>query len=148
MRLSGQVRGNAPRFAASPSGTTFTYNAAGTPLTVTDALGRVTTTAYGLDGEVTSVTLPDSSTQSYGYDAAGRATSFTNADGKVTACSYGNSGQLLSKTEPGGLTTSFAYDDGRLLSSTLPARCASHYAPATCCSYSAAYSPPSASNSA
>ena len=52
--------------------TSYTYNALGLPITVTDALGNQTTYAYDDKGRQLSVTDAEGGVTSFEYDAVGR----------------------------------------------------------------------------
>ena len=60
-----------------PRRSTITYDAAGRPEVLTDALMRGVTFAYDAVDRVTAQTLPDARTIGFGYDANGNATSLT-----------------------------------------------------------------------
>ncbi|MEV6964417.1 LamG-like jellyroll fold domain-containing protein [Hamadaea sp. NPDC051192] len=114
--------------------TTNAYDAKGNATTVTDPLGRVTTTVY-TDGTTTaaylgglapaglpaSVTKPSGATETIEYYANGDVGRVTTPAGKVTTYEFDNLGRKLSETEvtttfPNGLKTTYTYDDaGRVL---------------------------------
>jgi RHS repeat-associated protein len=102
--------------------TSTTYNAAGNPVSSTNALGHVTTMAYagadGAAGRVTSMTAPTGLATSYTYDARGRLLSTTQAAGTSTLASlytYTPSGQLASAALPSGHQISYQYDAAQRL---------------------------------
>src|SRR5262249_34397821 len=119
--------------------TTYDYDATGNRTTVTDPLGRVTTTAYttattpAVGGGVTkpglplTVTSPGGAVQTFQYYANGDTANVTDAAGKVTTFTYDGLGRLASRTEttstfPAGLTTTIGYDkQNRVTSQTAPA---------------------------
>jgi RHS repeat-associated protein len=79
------------------------YDPLGRPATLTDPLGRVTTTSYDPYGRPRTRSLPATG------DAGPSVTSFT----------YDRDGELRSQTGPTGATTSYTYDDlGRQLTQT------------------------------
>ncbi|MFD7379997.1 DUF6531 domain-containing protein [Streptomyces mirabilis] len=130
-------------------GFSYTYDAAGQPLTRTLADGNTISYTYDGDGR-TATMVADSKTTSYGYDAAGHLTSTTlpntetetrqyNRNGQVTAVTSAKAGTAVTTTSlalsPGGLPVSMnvsragvgsggwdlTYDDaGRLTSSCAP----------------------------
>jgi len=86
--------------------TDFTYDAHGNVATVTDALGRTTTTAY----EATK-TFPASvanalgHSQSFTYDnKTGKILTSTDPNGQVTTSEYDGFGRLTKVTGPGGIS--------------------------------------------
>lgn len=107
----------------------LTYNAAGQPLTISDANGVVTTltydarqrlTSHSIAGEVTSfeywptgllkkITLPDSSSLSYTYDDAHRLTAMTDGEGNRIAYTLDAAGNRTQEN---------VYDPGNALART------------------------------
>ena len=71
--------------------TTYTYDAAGNPLTVTTANGEAVT--------------------GYAYDHLGNLTTMTDAMGQKETHTYDLNGNLLTTTDRNGNVTTFAYDD-------------------------------------
>ncbi|MGH3078100.1 MAG: DUF6531 domain-containing protein [Gaiellaceae bacterium] len=97
---------------------TFTYDAAGNRVTMTDGQGTETRTYDGLDRPLT--VLRGSSTFSYVYDAAGNVTRRAYPGGVVTDYTYDALDRLTAVTS-GGQTTSYAYDvSSNLVQTTLP----------------------------
>ncbi len=103
---------------------TYTYNAKGQVLSVTDAVGAVTDYAYDAFGNLQTVTAPsnnDSGTRpvtTYGYDAVGRVTSVTDPLGKTTSYIYDALDRITSVTLPPpsagstlNFTTTYSYDN-------------------------------------
>ena len=108
----------------APNGatTTYTYDSAGNPLTMRNALGHVTTMAYagpdGQAGRVTSMTAPTGLVTNYTYDPRGRLLSLTQVAGTATlatAYTYTPSGQLASAVLPSGHAISYSYDAAQRL---------------------------------
>ncbi|UII55673.1 DNRLRE domain-containing protein [Cytobacillus spongiae] len=109
---------------------------------VTDPLGRTTTTIQDKYGNTTSVTDPALNTinytydlrnlltqvkdakgniTSYDYDANGNLITATNAAMKQTLFTYNAQNQLSTRKEPLGQTTSFVYDEnGNTTETVLP----------------------------
>ncbi|MBT8225662.1 MAG: hypothetical protein KJO75_09220, partial [Dactylosporangium sp.] len=119
--------------------TTYAYDEQGNRTSVTDALGRVTTTGYtdgttvaAADGGFAPAGLPSTLTtagnaqQTVTYFANGDVASVTDPAGKVTSMTYDGLGRALTSTDvtdthPEGLTTSVTYDGlGRVLAQTDP----------------------------
>lgn len=118
--------------------TTFTYSTSGQPLTSTNAVGAVTTSAYTAGTEaaigggtepaglLASTTDPLGNVTSYAYDSAGDLAKETDPSGLVTNYTYDGLGRMLSQTQvsdtfPSGLTEAFTYDgNGRELTDTGP----------------------------
>ena len=113
--------------------TTYGYDTYGNRTTVTDPLGRVTTTAY-TDGTTVAaadggfapaglpmtVTTPGGAKQSVVYFHSGDVATVTDPAGKVTAFTYDGMGRVLTKKEtttafPAGLTNSFTYHKSGLV---------------------------------
>jgi len=119
--------------------TTHAYDAKGNPTTVTDPLGRVTSTTY-TDGTTVAVnggyappglpatvTKPSGASDKIEYYANGEVARTTTPTGKIITFTYDNLGRKLTETEvtsgyPNGQTTTFSYDaQGRELTQTDPA---------------------------
>ena len=115
-----------------------TYDANGRPLTLTDASGNVTAYGYhsatGLvasttnpDGgratysyssstaggftffDLTGITYPDGTTESFQYDTNGNVLSRIDRNGKQYSATYNSHGQMLTLTDPLGATTTWTY---------------------------------------
>jgi len=91
--------------------TTYTYDASGRRLTVTDGNGHTTTTAYDGDGNVASMTDAAGHTTTYGYDPADQRTTTTLPDASVSTTQYTADGQVEKQTDANGNATSYTYDD-------------------------------------
>ena len=103
---------------------TFTYNAYGQPISVTDAAGSVTTLSYdSVTKAVSTVTHPRNSTGGANpfyqltHDLLGRTTSVTDPLGRLTSASYDDldriTSLMLPKPSPGSTLEfdySYAYD--------------------------------------
>lgn len=94
---------------SDPSGNTVTFqwDAALRLVSVTDALGQVTTLQYAHPGDpfaVTSVTDPFSRTALIGYDTENRINSLTDQIGLTSTFTYQADGFLTSMTTPYGTT--------------------------------------------
>lgn len=89
--------------------TTYTYDADGDPLTVTDAAGKTTYT-YNQFGQPLTATDPLNGVTTNVYDARGNLLSTTDRTGGVQAFAYDARGLLQSATDPRGKTTQFEYD--------------------------------------
>src|SRR5260221_5847018 len=91
----------------------FTYDAQLRLVAVTDAIGQVTTLAYGLPQDVwkiTTVTDPFGRVASLAYDEAGRVQRITDVIGFWSAFTYAPDGFLTSLTTPYG-TSRFTVSD-------------------------------------
>ncbi len=102
--------------------TSYDYNTAGDPTTVTSPSGSVTTTTYvgGVSGmgRVATQQAPGKPTAtSFTYDALGRIKTVTDPLGRVVVeNTYDDAGQLVSAKDAKLRTTSYGYDDaGQLL---------------------------------
>ena len=99
---------------------TFTYDAMGQQLTMTDASGTTTNT-YDVLGRVTSEINGRGNKLSYEYDAANRRTAMVDPENGRTLYAYADNGWLMSLTNPQNGVTSYTYDNvGRELTKTLP----------------------------
>jgi len=118
--------------------TSFGYDTHGNRTTVTDALGRVTTTTFtdgtseAVDGGTVPAGLPTTiltaggAKQTVHYYASGDLADLTDPAGKTVTFGYDGIGRLLTETEytdtyPDGLVTSHTYDSlGREVTLTEP----------------------------
>lgn len=97
---------------------TKTYNQFGEVLTITDALGAVTSITYNDQGTPLSITDPLNHTTTYDANSLGQLVSVTDARGKLTSFDYDH-GNLVTSTDSLGHASQFAYDTrGRLLTVT------------------------------
>jgi len=113
-----------PHTSANPAGgtTTWTYDPAGNPLTITDPVGVTATYSYTPAGKEATVSYSGSAAHSItlGYDADGSKVSMTDATGTITS-TYDPFGELTSATNGHGQTTGYAYDaDGNTTGITYP----------------------------
>jgi RHS repeat-associated protein len=93
----------------------MTFNSAGQPLTVKDALNNQTQFGY-LAGDLKSITDPLNRTTNRFTDALGRLVSITDPAGEFTELTYNPLNQVLTTANPIGGVTSFTYDgNGNLL---------------------------------
>ena len=90
--------------------TRYEYDAAGSLLKQTDALGNATTYTYNENGQVAGVTDAEGGTIRYAYDSRGNVASVTDPEGGVTKFQYDLSGNLSKVTDAEGNTTSYSYD--------------------------------------
>ncbi|TAK07103.1 MAG: hypothetical protein EPO39_07280 [Candidatus Manganitrophaceae bacterium] len=103
--------------------TSYRFSAAGYPMEITDAAGRVTRfeRAQGTN-LLTSVTDPAGRVTEYTYDAAGNVATIKDPAGKTTSFTYEPAfNRLATLTDPLNHPTTFAYDpQGNLLTVTDP----------------------------
>jgi RHS repeat-associated protein len=110
----------------TPSGvrtlvTSTTYDAAGRPLTVTDAGGNTTRTEYDDLGRQSATVDALGRRTEFAYDDRGQLVRTTFADGTFTAASYDAAGHRVSSTDRAGLVTNYVYDAlGRLTDTIEP----------------------------
>ncbi|MCH7557106.1 MAG: RHS repeat protein [Planctomycetes bacterium] len=111
--------------------TTLDYDApSGNLAAVTNADGTTTTYDYTARThssgivfyDLTGITYPDGTTESFVYDSSGNMVSRTGRAGNVWSFTYNGNGQMLTATNPaGGVTTNTYNTDGTLASRTDPA---------------------------
>jgi RHS repeat-associated protein len=89
-----------PLSVTSPDGGTVRYAYKGLTTTVTDKLGRTTTTEYNLRKLPLRITDPIKGVLRYAYDVGDRLTKVTNADGTVTRHVYDDLGQRTETFDP------------------------------------------------
>ena len=100
--------------------TTFTYDAMGQQLTMTDSSGTTTNT-YDALGRVLSEVNGRGNKLSYEYDAAGRRTALVDPENGRTTYAYDANGWLIQLTDPQNGATVYSHDKlGRELTKTLP----------------------------
>ena len=98
------------------------------PVTEAQHIAQITT-AYDLDGDITSQVTADagpaatrdpSRTESYTYNGYDQEASYTDGAGAVASFTYDAYGNMATEKDPAGNTTAYTYDpDGRLLTTTL-----------------------------
>jgi RHS repeat-associated protein len=114
-RLTAIAYSNSP---TTPN-VTFSYDAAGNRIQMTDGAGTVSYTYDDLN-RLTEVTR-GSDTFGYGYDDVGNLTSRTYPDSTAVDYTYDDANELAT-VATGSTTTTYGYDpDGDLTTSTLPA---------------------------
>ena len=95
--------------------TTTMYDADGEVTEVVDPMGRVTTTMYDADGEVTETIDPLGRTTTTLYDADGEVTETIDPLGHATTTLYDADGQVTEVIDPLGHLTTTLYDaDGEV----------------------------------
>jgi RHS repeat-associated protein len=96
--------------------TAFDYDAAGRPVSLTDANGFTSSYQYDEAGNLTRLTYPDGKTVSYSYDATGRLTT-VQADwlGLSATYTYDDAGRPIGLSQFNGTVASFGYDNANRL---------------------------------
>jgi len=94
---------------------TLEYNSKNLLAKVVDSRGRALQFTHDYFGTLTSVLLPDGTSQVYGYDANGNLVSVSDGHGGVKQYHYGEAG-LATNGDP-GLLTGITYEDGKRHSS-------------------------------
>lgn len=113
------AQGNQLTMTDAAGTTTTTYNQFGQPLTATDALGSTTVFTYNAQGSPLSITDPLNKVTTFTSDPLGKLLTTTDARGKTTSFAYDATGNLIAQTDALGHATQFAYDQrGRLTSAT------------------------------
>jgi RHS repeat-associated protein len=90
--------------------TSYTYDASGTLVTITNALGQVTQiTSHDASGRPLTIVDPNNVTKTMTYDPRGRLTSATIA-GATTTITYDAAGNVIQVSRPDGSFLAYAYD--------------------------------------
>lgn len=101
--------------------TFYQYDANHNLVKLTDALGQVTQYAYDADNELTQITRADGSTLIYSYDKDGNQTAQKDGLGNTTTYAYDPLNRLIATTDPLNRKTSYSYDlAGNLTTLTNP----------------------------
>ena len=117
MRTGGWCKPSTPRETSPPTATTPIGNL----VSVTDALGNVTSYQYDDNGGRVAITDAKGNVTRFSYDTQGHLVQTTQPDGETDSSTYNSSGQLASTTNGDGQTIQYGYDvRGRLTSLTLP----------------------------
>lgn len=87
-------------------------------LSVRDPKGSQTAYEYDNQGNLTSITYVDDSSEKYEYDANGNFSRITNRRGQQTDYVYGNDNLLARETHADGLVLEYTYDAHRNIIST------------------------------
>jgi len=105
-----------------PDGAATTYSSTnGRTSTVSEPLGRTSSTTFNWQGLPTAVTDARGMTTSMVYDTKGDCIRSTDPKGNVTQFTYDAKSNLIAKVDPNGNTWSYAYDaSGNLTSLTTP----------------------------
>jgi RHS repeat-associated protein len=90
--------------------TSYTYDAMGYPLTMTDPRGQMTTYGYDSAERQNSVQAPDGGTTRSAYDLAGNLVAQTDADGNATAYTYDADNRVARVTDALGNSATYGYD--------------------------------------
>jgi RHS repeat-associated protein len=98
--------------SATPTTTSFAYNAADGLTQVTDPRNLNTTYNPNGLGDVTAQTSPDTGASQYSYDALGNLLTKTDARGKLTQYTYDAGDRLKTISYPTGTGSVFEYDGG------------------------------------
>ena len=135
------TRNAKPGSTLSPTATNFAYDPLwNKPVSVTDALGRVSTASYDAAtghfnakstftyngyGQVLTATDPPAAVTAFAYDTFGNLVSRTADSGRLnltTGFGYDTTGNLTTLTDPRGNMTAMTYDaNRRLITGTAPA---------------------------
>jgi YD repeat-containing protein len=100
--------------------TSYTYNAAGQQLSVTDGAGDTTSYAYDALGRQVKLTYPGGTATATGYDEAGNPVTVSRLDASgttlsATSAAYDGDGNQLSATDAAGNSSTFTYDPTGML---------------------------------
>jgi RHS repeat-associated protein len=143
MTSTVEARGNVSGANPDDYRTSFTYNNADQPLTVTDPLGNQTALTYDPVGNLSKrtdaknrdtsfeydaadhlvkVIAPDLTETRYAYDPAGNLTSRTDAKNHATTYEYDDANRRTSVTSPTGQKWTYGYDPNGNLAELVDAR--------------------------
>ncbi|MCL2503924.1 MAG: right-handed parallel beta-helix repeat-containing protein [Coriobacteriia bacterium] len=101
--------------ASAGATTTFTYDAAGNPASVTDPLGNVSVSEYDAAGFLMATEDATGCRVEYERDALGRVKSVTDASGAIAHFTYDSNGNLVSVVNSLGKEVEYSRDAGGLL---------------------------------
>jgi RHS repeat-associated protein len=97
---------------ASAATTTYAYTPTRKVATMTDALGRLTTTTYEpCCDRVASITDPAGYVTTFAYDSVGNRTAVTDANGLTTLTTFDARNRPVTVTNGAGETTTLAYTE-------------------------------------
>lgn len=91
--------------------TSYTYTADNQQATATDAEGHTTSYTYNTLSQVSTVTSPGGNSISYTYDANGNPLTTTDAEGGVVRHEYDALDRLVASTDANGNRQTFEYDN-------------------------------------
>jgi len=107
-------------YPADTTDVSFSYDAAGNRIAMTDTVGT-TSWAYDVLGRPLTVTAPLTGSVSYRYDHLGNRTHLLYPDGRMVTTTHTALNQVSGLTDWTGQATGFEYDAaGRPLTTTLP----------------------------
>ena len=92
--------------------TTYAWNSAGLPVSITDARTNATVFTYDWRGQLQAVTNADNTTKVYYYDAFGNRTNILDELGRETTYTYDQYNRIHTVRDPLGRTSTIEY--GRL----------------------------------
>jgi RHS repeat-associated protein len=99
--------------------TTLTYDSAGNVIRATDAEGRVTEFTYDVMNRLGRVLDGNAQQTNYAYDPKGNLTQVIDAKNRITRFDYDQRDRLSAATNPSDYTETFVYDgNGNLISTT------------------------------
>lgn len=118
---SVEPRGNVAGATPADYQTSYTYDAAGHRLSVTDPLGNQTRYEYDRAGGMVREIDPLGHATTTTFDALDRISAVATADTATTSYNYDTAGDLISRTDALGHTTGYTYDvAGRQIRMTSP----------------------------
>ncbi|HSX09002.1 MAG TPA: PA14 domain-containing protein [Candidatus Saccharimonadales bacterium] len=108
--------------------TTFTFDSAGEPLTMTDPLNHTITWTRNSLGNILTQKDANNNVINFTYDSLGRLTKQTDPNNSSVSYTYDANGNMLTSTEGAG-TTTYTYDkEDRLKTTTDPDNSVNQYA--------------------
>jgi YD repeat-containing protein len=90
--------------------TTYTYNGFGQVLSATDSLGLLVTNTYDVKGNLLTTKDALNNETTIAWDSRGLLQSVTDARSKVTSFTYNTNGNLTQKTDAANSVAAFTYD--------------------------------------
>jgi RHS repeat-associated protein len=122
-RATSQISPNGNVSGGNPAAytTSYSYDAFGDVVQVTDPLGHQTSYKYDANHNLVKLTDTLGQVTQYACDADNEVTQITRADGSMLIYSYDNDGNQTAQKDGLGNTTTYAYDPlDRLISTTDP----------------------------
>ena len=104
---------NLPTSISDSLGRTYSmsYDDNGHPISMTDAMNNVTTFTYNAQGQMIGLTDPNGVTESFGYDPSGAQVTASDALGNTVTNLLDIAGRVVGRVDPFGNQSSTTYDE-------------------------------------